>query len=93
MTAFSLTVPVMSGQSVGSVPDLLMSEDESITPESAAEEQKSVERPLDELLSKRSKPFRDWKEEREYLRQKWGPQGKQINPLDADEENSPAKEE
>ena len=93
MTAFSLTVPVMSGLSVGSVPDLLMTEDEFIAPESADKEQKSTERPLDELLSKRSKPFRDWKEEREYLRQKWGPQGKQINPLDRDEEDSPAKEE
>ena len=92
MTAFSLTVPVMSGPSVGSAPDLLMTEDESIAPESAAKEQKTTERPLDELLSKRSKPFRDWKEEREYLRQKWGPQGKQFNPLDTDEEDSPAKE-
>ena len=93
MTAFSLTVPMMSGLSVGSVPDLLMTEDEFIEPESADKEQKSAERPLDELLSKRSKPFRDWKEEREYLRQKWGPQGKQINPLDRDGEDSPAKEE
>ena len=60
---------------------------------SEADADPSAERPLDDLLSKRSKPFRDWKEEREYLRQKWGPQGKQINPLDTDEEDSPAKEE
>ena len=35
---------------------------------------------MDELLNKRSKPFRDWREEREYLRRKWGPQGKRIEP-------------
>tara|TARA_B100001123_G_C14719627_1_gene792516 strand:- start:304 stop:585 length:282 start_codon:yes stop_codon:yes gene_type:complete len=92
MTAFSLTVLVMSGSSVASVPDLLMTEDESIAPESADKEQKSEQRPLDELLSKRSKPFSDWKEEREYLRRKWGPQGKQINPLDEAEEDPSAKE-
>ncbi len=43
-------------------------------------EAKSGERPLDDLLSMRGKPFSDWKEEREYLRRKWGEQGKQISP-------------
>ena len=38
------------------------------------------ERPLDELLSLRGKPFADWKEEREYLRRKWGEQGKRVEP-------------
>ena len=38
------------------------------------------ERPLDDLLSMRGKPFADWKEEREYLRRKWGEQGKQVSP-------------
>mgnify|MGYP003327425376 FL=1 len=33
---------------------------------------------LDELLSMRGKPFADWKEERKYLREKWGIQGRQI---------------
>jgi len=33
---------------------------------------------LDELLSMRGKPFADWKEERKYLREKWGMQGRQI---------------
>ena len=37
-------------------------------------------RPLDELLSLRGKPFADWKEEREYLRRKWGEQGKRVEP-------------
>ena len=43
-------------------------------------EAKSGERPLDDLLSMRGKPFADWKEEREYLRRKWGEQGKQVSP-------------
>ena len=33
---------------------------------------------LDKLLSMRGKPFADWKEERKYLREKWGMQGRQI---------------
>jgi hypothetical protein len=28
----------------------------------------------------RGKPFADWKEEREYLRRKWGEQGKRVEP-------------
>ncbi|MBT3567293.1 MAG: hypothetical protein HN494_00475 [Opitutae bacterium] len=40
----------------------------------------SNERPLDELLSLRGKSFADWKEEREYLRRKWGEQGKRVEP-------------
>ena len=35
---------------------------------------------LDELLSLRGKPFADWKEERLYLRSKWGMQGQKVNP-------------
>ena len=61
---------------------------------SEADADPSAERPLDDLLSKRSKPFRDWKEEREYLRLKWGPQGAQIDPLKKKKDlDSPAKEE
>jgi hypothetical protein len=37
------------------------------------------ERPLDDLLSQRGKPFADWKEERKYLRDKWGMQGRQVS--------------
>ena len=33
---------------------------------------------LDKLLSMRGKPFADWKEERKYLREKWGMQGRKI---------------
>tara|TARA_B100001248_G_scaffold35381_1_gene22736 strand:+ start:2366 stop:2557 length:192 start_codon:yes stop_codon:yes gene_type:complete len=33
---------------------------------------------LDDLLSMRGKPFVDWKEERKYLREKWGMQGRKI---------------
>ena len=33
---------------------------------------------MDDLLSMRGKPFADWKEERKYLRDKWGMQGRQI---------------
>jgi len=36
------------------------------------------EKPLDDLLSLRGKPFSDWKEERKYLRDKWGMQGRDI---------------
>jgi hypothetical protein len=35
---------------------------------------------LDKLLSLRGKPFADWKEERLYLRGKWGMQGQKVNP-------------
>jgi len=45
-----------------------------------SEDRASRERPLDELLSMRGKPFADWKEEREYLRRKWGEQGKRVEP-------------
>ena len=44
------------------------------------EKTKVGERPLDNLLAMRGKPFADWKEEREYLRRKWGEQGKQVSP-------------
>lgn len=33
---------------------------------------------LDALLSMRGKPFADWREERKYLREKWGEQGKKM---------------
>ncbi|MFP6901853.1 MAG: hypothetical protein VCA36_12980 [Opitutales bacterium] len=73
-----------------------MSAAESSSPEPEPDEEKSKARPLDELLAKRSKPFRDWKEEREYLRRKWGDQGQRIHPRpqeekeedDADDEES-----
>ena len=41
---------------------------------------KEKEKPLDDLLSLRGKPFSDWKEERKYLREKWGMQGRQVSP-------------
>ena len=40
---------------------------------------KEKEKPLDDLLSLRGKPFSDWKEERKYLREKWGMQGRQVS--------------
>ena len=40
---------------------------------------KDIEKPLDDLLSLRGKPFSDWKEERKYLREKWGMQGRQVS--------------
>ena len=42
------------------------------------EDKKQESRDLDELLSMRGKPFADWKEERKYLREKWGMQGREI---------------
>lgn len=42
------------------------------------EDKKEEIEDLDELLSMRGKPFADWKEERKYLRDKWGMQGRQI---------------
>lgn len=42
------------------------------------EDKKQESKDLDELLSLRGKPFTDWKEERKYLREKWGMQGRQI---------------
>ena len=35
---------------------------------------------LDDLLSMRGKPFTDWKEERLYLRDKLGMQGRKVEP-------------
>lgn len=42
---------------------------------------------LDKLLSMRGKPFADWKEERKYLREKWGMQGRKIElePAETDQ--------
>ena len=51
---------------------------------SKEEDKKQEGEDLDELLSMRGKPFADWKEERKYLREKWGMQGRQI---DADPNN------
>jgi hypothetical protein len=45
---------------------------------------------LDDLLSLRGKPFSDWKEERKYLREKWGEQGKKVDLTD---EDAPSVEE
>ena len=44
---------------------------------------------LDDLLSLRGKPFADWKEERLYLREKWGMQGRKVDPQDS----NPCKKE
>jgi len=51
---------------------------------SKEEDNKREGEDLDELLSMRGKPFADRKEERKYLREKWGMQGRQI---DADPNN------
>ena len=48
-----------------------------------------TDKPLDDLLSLRGKPFADWKEERKYLRDKWGIQGRQI--VQDDEESKKGK--
>ena len=48
-----------------------------------------ADKPLDDLLSLRGKPFADWKEERKYLRDKWGIQGRQV--LQDDEESKKGK--
>ncbi len=45
--------------------------------------EKDKEKPLDDLLSLRGKPFTNWKEERKYLRDKWGRQGRQV-PADSE---------
>jgi hypothetical protein len=44
--------------------------------------------PLEELLSLRGKPFADWKEERKYLREKWGFQGRSVAPGNLKIDNS-----
>jgi hypothetical protein len=51
------------------------------------------EKPLDDLLSLRGKPFADWKEERKYLRDKWGMQGRDITNenMEPGVENTPPK--
>ena len=47
---------------------------------SEEDKNKTGGQPLDELLSLRGKPFADWKEERMYLRDKWGEQGRAVPP-------------
>lgn len=47
---------------------------------SEEDKDKTGGQPLDELLSLRGKPFADWKEERMYLREKWGEQGRAVPP-------------
>jgi hypothetical protein len=55
---------------------------------------KDVEgRPLDDLLSLRGKPFSDWKEERKYLRDKWGMQGRQITQEEMQAEKESRKQD
>ena len=39
---------------------------------------------LDNLLSLRGKPFANWKEERLYLREKWGMQGRKVEVKESD---------
>ncbi len=53
---------------------------------------KTLDEDLDDLLSMRGKPFADWKEERKYLREKWGMQGRQIE-VDPPESDHNEKEE
>ena len=60
------------------------------------DEKKRDDHPLDDLLSLRGKPFSDWKEERKYLREKWGEQGKKIDLTEKesiDDEKSEKKED
>ena len=57
---------------------------------SEEDKNKTGDQPLDELLSLRGKPFADWKEERKYLREKWGEQGKKVDLTD---EDAPSVEE
>ena len=45
---------------------------------------------LDNLLSLRGKPFANWKEERLYLREKWGMQGRKV---EVQESGKPGTEE
>ena len=42
------------------------------------------DQPLDDLLSLRGKPFANWKEERLYLREKWGMQGRKVEVQESD---------
>ncbi|MDC1490306.1 hypothetical protein N8133_00615 [bacterium] len=48
---------------------------------------------LDELLSLRGKPFADWKEERLYLREKWGVQGRKVEPVVSSTSSDSVEEE
>ena len=56
------------------------------------DEKTTDDQPLDDLLSLRGKPFSDWKEERKYLREKWGEQGKKIDPTGKESTNDEKSE-
>ena len=47
---------------------------------------------LDNLLSLRGKPFANWKEERLYLREKWGMQGRKVEAQESDESGTEEEE-
>ena len=47
---------------------------------------------MDDLLSQRGKPFADWKEERKYLRDKWGMQGRQVTQEEMQAEKESSRE-
>ena len=78
MIASSIVAKETVGGSIGSVPEFAMTK--KYSPPEGDSSPENASRPLDKLMAKRSKPFRDWKEEREYLRRKWGPQGRRIEP-------------
>ena len=46
---------------------------------------------IDDLLSMRGKPFEDWKEEKKYLQDKWGAQGRKMEL--SSQENEQAENE
>ena len=76
MTASSIVAKETIGGLSVSAPELEVSKKDPAPADDSSGKKES--RPLDKLLSQRSKAFRDWKEEREYLRRKWGPQGRRI---------------
>ena len=43
---------------------------------------------LDNLLSLRGKPFANWKDERLYLREKWGMQGRKVEAQESDKSST-----
>ena len=51
------------------------------------ENQDGLKKDKPDIILTHNKPYKDWKEERQHLRSKWGDQGRQIEPPASSEQN------
>ena len=51
------------------------------------ENQDGLKKDKPDIILTHNKPYKDWKEERKHLKNKWGYQGRQIQPPASSEQN------